>query len=145
MKPTSATCFVTAALAAIVSIGPLGCAGSDTVVQTMTTSARVPAGAATIRTSKTSNGNTALSLQVRDLAPPSRVAENATVYMVWIQPPKGTIQGVGALILGPDLSGTLSTETPYDEFKVSVTPEPNSQVQQPTHAPVLSSEVDRRP
>ena len=145
MKPTSAACFITVAIATVVSIAPLGCAGSNTVVQTMTTSARTPAGAATIRTSSTSNGNTALFLQVRNLAPPSRVAEDATIYMVWLQPPNGTIQGVGALTLDRDLSGTLNTETPYRAFKVIVTPEPNSQVEQPTHEPVLSSEVDRRP
>jgi hypothetical protein len=49
------------------------------------------------------------------------------------------------MTLDRDLSGTLSTETPYHQFKVIVTPEPNSQVEQPTHLPVLTSEVDRRP
>jgi hypothetical protein len=121
----------------------VGCAHEQAVTQTMTTSAIVPGGEGTVRASRADNGNTAVSVSVKHLAPPSKVAPNATVYVVWIKPPNGTIQNAGALRVDSNLTGSLEALTPFMSFRVMVTPEPNAQVAAPSHQPVLTSEVNR--
>jgi hypothetical protein len=124
-------------VAAIVSM-QFGC-GSN---KAMKSGYGVPASEGTIKTSEGDNGNTILEIQVKHLAEPSRMASDATVYVVWVQSSDGARQNVGALTLNDNLEGTLKTVTPYRRFSVSVTPEPSGQVSQPTHQPVFTSEVD---
>jgi hypothetical protein len=96
----------------------------------------------TVRVSEGDNGNTKVSVRVKHLAPPSKLAADATVYVVWIQPSKGDKQNVGALTLNKDLEGSLDTLTPQHRFKVFVTPEPSGQVGHPTHEPVFTYNVE---
>ena len=127
-------------LAAAVLAGmQLGCSSP----KAMQSGYGVPASEGTITATEGDNGNTKLEIQVKHLAEPSRVASDATVYVVWIQPRDGATQNVGALTLNDDLEGTLNTITPYRLFSVSVTPEPSGLGAKPTHAPVFTAEVDR--
>jgi hypothetical protein len=96
----------------------------------------------TVRISDGDNGNTKVSIRVKHLAPPSKVAVDSTVYVVWIQPREGDRQNVGALTLNKDLEGSLETLTPHRRFMVSVTPEPNGQVTEPSHEPVFTYNVE---
>lgn len=103
----------------------------------------VPASQGTVEATAGANGNTNLEIRVKHLAPPEKVAADATVYVVWIQPRGAAHQSVGALRLNSDLEGTLATVTPHRRFLVMVTPEPSGQVAEPSHEPVFTSDVDR--
>lgn len=106
--------------------------------QEMHSGAEVPASEGTVRVSDGDNGNSKVSIRVKHLAPPSKIASDSTVYVVWIQPMEGALQNVGALVLDKDLEGSLDTLTPHHRFKVSVTPEPSQRVSAPTHEPVFT-------
>lgn len=117
----------------------MGCAKN----QAMISSADVPASEGTVRATAGDNGNTKLNVQVKHLAPPEKMASDATVYVVWIQAPNASKQNVGALTLNDNLEGTLETLTPHRRFEVTVTPEPSRGVAYPTHDPVFTASVDR--
>ena len=137
---------MTAAAAAVAALvgTQAGCGmfGGGDKEQTMHASSSSPAAQGTVKTSVADNGNTALSVRVKHLAPPSRMASDATVYVVWIQPGEAAIQNVGAMSLNDDLEGRLDTVTPHHRFTVSVTPEPGAQGAQPTNAAVFTSSVE---
>jgi hypothetical protein len=120
---------------------PAGCAKPPP--REMVSSAGVPASQGTVEATAGANGNTNLEVRVKHLAPPEKVAADATVYVVWVQPRGAAHQSVGALRLNSELEGTLATVTPHRRFLVTVTPEPSGQVAEPTHDPVFTSDVDR--
>jgi hypothetical protein len=110
--------------------------------QPMHSAADVPASQGTVRLKKSANGNSELTIRVKHLAPPSRIAADATVYVVWIQALDGARQNVGALVLDSDLEGKLETVTPFQRFQILVTPEPSGQAAAPTHEPVFTYNVE---
>jgi hypothetical protein len=121
--------------------GTLGCGAGP---QTMTTSAIVPAAQATVQPRAADNGATGFTVRVKHLAPPSKLAPDATVYVVWVQPTNGQLfERVGAMTVDKDLAGTLDATTQHAHFTVIVTPEANELVQQPTHEAVFTSDVNR--
>lgn len=111
--------------------------------QTMTTSPENKAGEGTVQAKAGSNGNTDLEVRVKHLAAPSKLAPDATVYVVWIKPRNAPIQNVGALEVDSDLTGKLDTTTPQRAFTLSVTPEANPRATAPTHQAVFTTEVNR--
>lgn len=117
----------------------LGCATTPSALQAASS---IPAGEGTVQATLGANGNTDLSLRVKHLAPASRMASDATVYVVWIQPFEASSQNVGALTLSEDLEGRLDTVTPHRRFLVMVTPEPSSRMEKPTHEAVFTARVD---
>jgi len=110
--------------------------------QEMHGSSESPAGQGTVRVTNGDNGNANVSIRVKHLAPPSKIAAGSTVYVVWFRPVDGDNQNVGALILNSDLEGSLDTLTPHHRFKISVTPEPNGQATSPTNEPVFTYNVE---
>jgi len=102
----------------------------------------VPAGQGTVRVSNGDNGNSKVSIRVKHLAPPSKIAADSTVYVVWFRPVDGDNQNVGALVLNSDLEGSLDTLTPHHRFRITVTPEPNGQAASPTNEPVFTYNVE---
>jgi hypothetical protein len=148
MKPLES--FAPLAMAEIVALASLapGCSGASRSVQTTSASVTTGAGgspALSVRVepidppSKVEN---ALFLKVEDLDPPWKLAPDATVYVVWIQPPGGDVEKVGTLAVGGDRAGTLDAVTPYDQFKITLTPEASAKVSHPSHDPVRFSDVD---
>jgi len=115
----------------------------ETRPTSMTSASDVPASEGTVKATLGANGNTNLYVRVKHLAPAFKVRPDATVYIVWLQRPGEAIQNIGALTLTDNLEGNLNTETPYRRFTITITPEPNRQVEQPTHEPVFKSEVTR--
>lgn len=111
--------------------------------QGMVSAEGVPASQGTVKATEGDNGNIKLAIRVKHLAPPSKIAPDATVYVVWVQPRNGARQNMGALVLSSNLEGSLDTVTPHRRFLVTVTPEPSGQVAAPSHEPVFSSEVER--
>jgi hypothetical protein len=120
-----------------------GLFGGSTGKQTMITSAGSPAAEGTVQATKADNDNTKIEVRVKHLAAPSKLADDASVYVVWIQPGKGDVQNVGALEVDKDLVGKLQTTTPHKAFTLTVTPEPSARMAAPTHKPVFSAEVNR--
>ncbi len=110
--------------------------------QEMHSASGVPASEGTVRATTGENGNTRVSIRVKHLAPPSKVASGSTVYVVWFRPVDGDSQNVGALVLNKYLEGSLDTVTPHQRFLVSITPEPNGQAASPTNEPVFTYQVE---
>jgi len=118
----------------------LGCSST----QEMRSGYGVPASEGTVDATDGDNGNTNLEVRVKHLAQPWLLASDATVYVVWVQPPDASRQNVGALTLNDNLEGVLKTVTPHHQFMLSVTPEASGQVDQPRHQPVFTAKVDRK-
>lgn len=116
----------------------LGCAKP----QAMQSAEGVPASQGTVKATVGENGNTKVSIRVKHLAPPSKIASDATVYVVWLQPRNGVKQNIGALVLSDNLEGSLDTMTPHSRFVITVTPEPGGKVSEPTHEPVFTADVE---
>lgn len=96
-----------------------------------------------MKASPTENGNTAVEVHVRHLAPPGRLDAAATTYIVWVQAAGETApQNLGALRVDEKLRGTLRTVTPFRRFDVFVTPEPGPTAVTPTGRRLLSARID---
>ncbi|HVV49126.1 MAG TPA: hypothetical protein VHO06_05670, partial [Polyangia bacterium] len=71
------------------------------------------------------NGNHDLRLEVQHLAPPQTAFGGSSVYVVWLKPANGQPQNVGVLQVDKDYKGELDTKTPFANFEVMVTAEPD--------------------
>lgn len=111
--------------------------------QAMLPTSSAPAAQGTVKATLGDNGNTKLSIRVKHLAHPQKVASDTTIYLVWIQPLDGVIQNIGVLALNDKLEGSLDTMTPHRQFQLTVTPESSTQLAQPAHEPVFSTSVQR--
>jgi hypothetical protein len=111
--------------------------------QTMESSVENTSGEGTVEAKAGPNDNTQIEVRVKHLSPPARVASDASVYVVWIQPRHAEIQNVGALKIDTDLVGKLDTTTPHRTFTLTVTPEPSARMAAPTHGAVFTAEVNR--
>ena len=120
-----------------------GLFGGSAPKQVMTTSAENTSGEGTVQVRAGDNGNTKLEVRVKHLSSPSKVADDASVYVVWIKPRNGELQNVGALEVDSDLVGKLDTTTPHETFTLTVTPEPSARMAAPTHKAVFTTEVSR--
>jgi hypothetical protein len=108
----------------------------------------VPASTAaqgTVEATEVENGNTRVDVRVRHLAPPDKVAPEATTYVVWARAKVGESkpQNLGALKVNDDREGRLETVTPLRSFDVMVTPESSSEISAPAHAPVFTTSGER--
>ena len=112
-------------------------------VKLSTSADGIPAAQGAVKTMGAPNDNTRLIVKVKHLAPPERVENGATTYVVWAQP-DGTenVQNVGALTVDKNLNGTLMTVLPFKEFKVFITAESTGSVTQPTGQELLAANVD---
>jgi hypothetical protein len=126
---------------ALLAVMLIGCVSTQ---QPMHSAAGVPASEGTVNATKGDNDNTVVDIHVKHLAPPSKMAADATVYVVWVQPLDGAMQNVGAMVLDSNLDGSLNTLTPHHRFKLIVTPEPSAAVAAPTHEPVFTTDVERK-
>jgi hypothetical protein len=108
-------------------------------------SENLPAAQGSVKVRPGKDGNNIVEVKVEHLAPAEKISERATDYVVWIQP-KGTgagePQNLGVLSLDKDLTGTLKTITPYQEFDMFVTAESDPQSTRPTQKRVMRASVD---
>jgi len=82
-----------------------------------------PAADGSVLVSAAPNGNTRLSVEVKHLAPPERLAPGAKVYVAWTQARGGQPQNVGAIVIDDNRSGRLETVTPLPTFELFITAE----------------------
>ena len=90
--------------------------------------------------------NTVVQMKVNDLATPAQVESGATTYVVWAQalkPGEGNLAPikVGELEVDADRTGEIATMVPYQSFRVFVTPESSSDVEEPKGNAVLWAEI----
>lgn len=136
---------IRATLIALFALSHGGCLfGGGAPTETMRSSSENTSGEGTVQAKLGDNGNTQLEVRVKHLSSPLKVAADASVYVVWIQPRNAEIQNVGALMVDDDLVGSLSTTTPHRAFKLSITPEPSARMAVPTHPAVFTSDVNRK-
>lgn len=123
--------------------GAAGCAlfGKGDSKQPLHASAENTSGVGTVEAKIGDNGNTEVEVRVKHLSPPSKVAADASVYVIWLRPRNAEIQNLGALRVDDNLVGTFNTTTPHRSFTLTITPEPSARVSQPSHAAVFTSEV----
>jgi hypothetical protein len=126
-----------------IAMATTGCGlfGSSETKQPMNASVENTSGEGTIETRTDKNGNTQVELLVKHLSTPSKVAADASIYIVWIRPDNGDIQNVGALQVDDELVGKFNTTTPHRAFELMVTPEPSARMSQPTHEAVFTAKV----
>ena len=128
--------------AVLVAVAATGCLfGGGESKQPMSASGENTSGQGTVETHVDANGNTEVELLVKHLSTPSKVATDASIYVVWIRPHNGMAQNVGALQVSDDLVGKFNTTTPHRAFTLMVTPEPSGRMTQPTHDAVFTAEV----
>lgn len=91
------------------------------------------------------NDNTKMTVRVKHMSPPQKIATGATKYVVWIQPEGSMlVQNVGALKIDNEREGLFSTSVPYKTFKLMVTPEVSAMVDAPTSPAVMEQRVSRQ-
>lgn len=120
----------------------VACGSQETAMQG---SSIVPAAQGNVTVDSDKNNNTNMTVKVQHLAPPQKISAGATDYVVWIQPEGArNYQNVGALRVDKDLQGVYSTTVPYKNFKILVTPEVSSMVQNPSGPSVFQQNVIRK-
>ena len=112
-------------------------------VRRMEGSSRVPGALGMVRLEETKNKNTAVTLQVEHLAPPEKLAQGLSTYVVWAQPTVGDARpyNLGALRVGKDLKGDLDTVVPYRTFNLFITAEPTASVTNPSGDTLLWTQI----
>lgn len=109
----------------------------------MLASSTVPAASGSVGVSAGDNEDNDLSIQVENLADPSKLSPGASAYVVWVAPVGDAAQNVGSLQVD-GRTGSLSTVTPLlHDFIVSITPEIEAQAVAPSGPEVLSVTVHR--
>jgi len=116
--------------------------------------ARNPASQGEVKTKLTGDNNTAVTVTVKHLAPPEKLAQGATTYVVWARPTgiptarqeksatyperqpvsgqtESGVYNLGGLKIDKNLDGRLETVTPFHSFDLFITPEPSSAVTTP--------------
>ena len=132
---------VRAAVAATIAVlagVPFACAGN----QFAHPDRAVPEGAGTVGASEGLGGDTDVAVRIAQMSLPSKLALDATTFVVWIQPPNAAWRSLGTLTVDGEGEGTLETTTPYRQFLVMVTPESSGEVAAPSNAAVVTADVD---
>lgn len=109
----------------------------------LSSSPRIPAATAVAKADTTKSDNTSVNLKLEHMAEPQKVDPNATAYVLWAKPINAAQpQNLGGIKVGEDLSGDIQTLTPFKNFRLFVTAEPNPQVLAPTSEPLLWTDIN---
>jgi hypothetical protein len=119
----------------------IGCAGSSKYE--MTGSGKAPDADGRISVEKVEGGNSMVTLDLEHLAPPQRMENQATTYVVWFQKPGQPPSLVGHLSYDPgNRTGTMRATTTDRQFNVVVTAEPTEVVSTPSNIIVFQKQVE---
>jgi muconolactone delta-isomerase len=107
----------------------------------MQTSQAIPAAQGEVKVRDQRDGNARVDVRVRHLAPPQQLARDGTHYVVWVQPldRRGDPQNLGVLSVGDNREGRLRGTTPFEQFELFVTLEPDDRASEPTGERLLWS------
>jgi hypothetical protein len=126
-------------------MGALAFAGCGTMSKeqtwSMNTTEKIPSAEGKVKVKAEKDGNTRVKVEVAHLAAPATVFEQASTYVVWLQPATGPAQNVGVLNVSKDLKGELETRTAFKDFRVMVTAEQSANVMTPGPFRVMNTQV----
>ncbi|HVF97212.1 MAG TPA: hypothetical protein VM871_07830 [Flavisolibacter sp.] len=103
-----------------------------------------PAARGSVKVDKDNNNNYQISLDVKMLAEPNRLAQPKAVYVVWMETEQNGTQNLGQLktddgLFSSTLKASLKTTTPYKPRRIFITGEDNATVQTPSSFVVLNT------
>ena len=75
------------------------------------------------------------------MAPPAKIFDGTSIYVVWLKAKNGSYQNIGTLAIDKDLNGKLTTKTPFDTFDVLVTAEADASALTPSDNKVMNTKV----
>jgi hypothetical protein len=137
------------AVSAVLAFG--GCATTRTMLSsggktgqtwTLSTSPKVPAAAGQVRVAQGDDGNQTIDVKVEHMAPPAKVFDGTSHYVVWLMPEgNAPPQNVGVLPIGEDLTGHLTAKTPFKNFDIVVTAEAVATAARPSGNRVMNATV----
>lgn len=108
-----------------------GC--SRATVAPMAHSDQFPAAVGEVKVDQEKNGNSAVKVEVKHLAPTTELKNDTQTYVVWAQDPNGgSPANLGALRVNENREGTLQATTPLKQFDLFITAEPQATVTAPT-------------
>lgn len=103
-----------------------------------------PAAMGVVHANGDRNGNLALVLEAKHLAPPDRLTPAHSVYVVWVQPAGKPAEVIGQLRVNThDEAASLKTSVPYHNFDIFVTAEDNPKPDSPSGTEVLRASVQK--
>jgi hypothetical protein len=108
-------------------------------------SAAIPGAQGRLSVEHDSNGNSSIKIRVSHLAQPSSLSPPASNYVVWVQPEGKPAEPAGVLQVGKDLSGELTTTTPYQKFDVFITAESSPRPESPSGTEIMRGMVTQNP
>jgi hypothetical protein len=140
-----------------------GCSSSTVV---LASSPRTPASQGEVKTKTTSDKNTQVTVTVKHLAPPEKIEQGATTYVVWVRPlgvsadqggrtgayperqqgegkNEAGVYNLGALKISKNLDGHLETITPFKSFELFVTAEASGAITQPHGERILWTSISK--
>ena len=103
-----------------------------------------PAGMGVIHANTDRNGNIAIELEAKHLAPPDRLSPPHQTYVVWVKPADKQPEVIGQLRVNKDdMAASLKATVAYHNFDVFVTAEDNAKPDAPTGPEVLRGSVQK--
>ena len=104
----------------------------------------VPAAKGTVKLKTDNNNNHSIEVNVRHLAPPSRLQPPKSVYVVWMETSQNGVQNLGQLktsagFISNTLKASLHAVTPFTPGRIFVTAEDQANIQYPNSFVVLNA------
>lgn len=109
-----------------------------------TSSDIVPAAVGSVKIKSDNNKNQTIEVNVKHLAPSSKLSPPQNTYVVWMMTERNGTQNIGQLnssssLLSKTLKASLKTVTSYNPTSFFITAEDNGNVQYPASMVVLST------
>jgi hypothetical protein len=103
-----------------------------------------PAATGVIHANTDRNGNVAIELEAKHLAPPSRLTPPHSTYVVWAQPSGKPAEVLGELRVNTDdMAASFKTSVAYHNFDIFVTAEDSPKPDTPSSTEVLRASVQK--
>jgi hypothetical protein len=118
----------------------VGCGGPRTIAMLGTD--RVPGAEGRVQVETIEGGNNMVTISVQHLAPPERLNQSATRYVLWFRPAGGNWAMESNLQYDPEArTGRATATTPHPQFDVAITAEGSSAANQPGQLIVFRQQV----
>src|SRR5437588_4582232 len=103
-----------------------------------------PAAVGVVHANSDRNGNVAIELEAKHLAPPNRLNPPHSTYVVWAQPAGKPAEELGELrVNSDDMAASFKTTGPYHNFDIFVTAEDSPKPDAPSGPEVLRASVQK--
>ena len=137
MHDRTRTSLRIACLAVLLTLVVVAGAAASTMM--LGSSPEIPGAEGKVSLKLINNQNTGITLSVKHLAPPERIAPGAAVIVVWVRGlESGALaQNLGALRVNRNLSGNLRAITALRAFDLFMTAEPAQSATAPTGSELL--------